>query len=1205
MVLYQRHSSTTSSGGSSGPAIALTVCRARVSLPSALRTIMAECRLAGGRVDTEHEAARPRGWVLGALEDYLSDLRDVRLSGEGVSELSYYPALRQLLEAVGGGLKPKVRCFMNLKNEGAGMPDGGLFTADQVRKAGIGGQKPARGAIEVKPPSADAATVAASEQVRGYLQAYRQVLVTTLREFLLPGIDEYGKTTVLERCSLAPTEAEFWALTRHPRRAEQEQGERFMEFLKRVLLSGATLASPQDLAWFLASYAREARFLVEAADLPALDAFRKALEDALGVKFEGAKGEHFFRSTLVQTLFYGVFASWVMWSHEHEPDDGAAAGAPGAPGRAEARFDWKIAAWTLRVPVIQTLFTEIATPSRLGPLGLAPVLDLAAAALNRVDRRAFFARFEQHHAVQYFYEPFLEAFDPELRKELGVWYTPPEIVEYMVARVDTVLREELDVPDGLADPRVYVLDPCCGTGAYLVEVLEKIAQTLDEKGADALSAGDVKKAALERVFGFEILPAPFVIAHMQLGLLLQNMHLPLGDHERVGVFLTNALTGWESPHQHQQLSVLPELEAERDAAERVKQELPILVILGNPPYNGYAGMATAEERTLTEAYRTTKKAPAPQGQGLNDLYVRFFRMAERRIVEKTGKGIVCFISNYSWLDGLSFTGMRERYLEVFDKIWIDCLNGDKYKTGKLTPEGKPDPSVFSTEHNREGIQVGTAVALLARKQRHQSTEEVRATEFWGVQKRAELEALAMGRLVADYRTVSPNLTLGLPFLVAGVEADYESWPTLPGLFPVSYPGVKTSRDELVVDVDRERLVSRMQAYFNPDLSDEEMRQIAPLALTDAPGFNARATRSELLRRGFLQDNVIRYWYRPFDLRWLYWEPQTKLLDRNRADYFAQLFRENIWLFTTGRTRKERPEPPLVTRGLIDLNFMDSGARGTPALLSPEINLLHEFDTTAPTANLTGLARGYVGSFGISSVELLLHASAVIQSNEYRTANKAGLRHDWPRIPLPNSKELLLASAELGRKVADLLDPETEVDGVTSGSLRPELRVVGVASRVDGGNLNPQAGDLAVTAAWGHAGQGGVTMPGKGKTVTRPWTSEERTAIEQGAEALGLSAQEAFAQLGDTAVDVFLNDVAYWRGVPSGVWSYTIGGYQVMKKWLSYREKPLLGRDLKTEEVREVTRMARRIAAILLLQPALDANYRAVKENTFAWKPEKG
>ena len=129
----------------------------------------------------------------------------------------------------------------------------------------------------------------------------------------------------------------------------------------------------------------------------------------------------------------------------------------------------------------------------------------------------------------------------------------------------------------------------------------------------------------------------------------------------------------------------PELEEERDRAERVKQHTPVLVILGNPPYNGYAGMAVDEERELSTAYRTTKLVRKPEGQGLNDLYVRFFRMAERRITEKTGQGVVCFISNYSWLDGLSFTGMREKYLQEFDAIRIDSLNGDKYRTGKLAP----------------------------------------------------------------------------------------------------------------------------------------------------------------------------------------------------------------------------------------------------------------------------------------------------------------------------------------------------------------------------------------------------------------------------------------------------------------------------------------------------------------------------------------
>ena len=264
--------------------------------------------------------------------------------------------------------------------------------------------------------------------------------------------------------------------------------------------------------------------------------------------------------------------------------------------------------------------------------------------------------------------------------------------------------------------------PACGTGSYVVEVLRQIAARLQTRG-DALWTYDLKRAATERVIGFEILPAPFVVAHLQIGLLLENLGAPLPtehergeDHERASVYLTNSLTGWTEGERYRQTAHVPELQEEHDAAEHVKLSEKILVVLGNPPYNGYAGIAKmAMERDLVDAYRRSSRTRQPQGQGLNDLYVRFFRMAERQIVESTGKGIVCFISNYSWLDGLSHPAMRERYLDVFDKIWIDNLNGDKYKTGKVTPWGEPDPSIFSTERNREGIQVGTAIALMVRK----------------------------------------------------------------------------------------------------------------------------------------------------------------------------------------------------------------------------------------------------------------------------------------------------------------------------------------------------------------------------------------------------------------------------------------------------------------------------------------------------------
>jgi len=371
-----------------------------------------------------------------------------------------------------------------------------------------------------------------------------------------------------------------------------------------VLLQAAPITSPADVAWFLASYARDAKARLEHhSDLPALANIRQALENALGIKFEREQGNKFFRSTLVQTLFYGLFSAWVLWHKQNLNREDK-----------EDKFDWKSAAHHLHVPMLAILFEQIAAPSKLKSLGLVEVLNWTSAALNRVRREEFFRQFDEGQAVQYFYEPFLQAFDPDLRKELGVWYTPPEIVRYMVARVDRVLREELNIEDGLANPDVYILDPCCGTGAYLVEVLRYITDTLQENGAGALAMALVKKAAIERIFGFEILTAPFVVAHLQLGLFLQSLGVPLiEDSERVGIYLTNALTGWQPPDEEskqkiQQLQLsFPELNKEREAADEVKRGKPILVILGNPPYNAFAGTSPAEEAGLVEVQKILVK----------------------------------------------------------------------------------------------------------------------------------------------------------------------------------------------------------------------------------------------------------------------------------------------------------------------------------------------------------------------------------------------------------------------------------------------------------------------------------------------------------------------------------------------------------------------------------------------------------------------
>ena len=1124
------------------------------------------------------------------VEDYLGDLRRIRASGGATGERSGYGPLANLINDIGAGLKPKVFCVGQLKDQGAGHPDFGLYAAKQVQRGGQPkeDQLPEHGVVEVKSAQDDAWLTAESAQVSRYWGRYRLVLVTNYRDFLLVGEDAGGNPARLESFRLATDADDFNRQLQTPRAFAHRSGVGLGEYLRRVLSHRALLAEPRDLAELLASHARDALARVEAAEADAragaspLGSVRAALEEALGVQFKGERGAQFFRSTLVQTLFYGVFSAWVLWARQTPPPIGA--------------FNWHEAVWHLRAPVLRALFQQLSDPGRLQPLGLVEVLDWTAAALNRVERDAFFAKFSEGQAVPYFYEPFLQAFDPALRKQLGVWYTPPEVVRYMVARVDRALKDDLGISEGLAAENVYVLDPCCGTGAYLAETLRRIAANLQGQGLGALTGARVKQAATERVFGFEIMPAPFVVAHLQVGLTMQDLDAPLAEDgaERAGIFLTNALTGWE-PHAQKPLP-FPELEEERDRADQVKQDRPILVILGNPPYNGFAGMAVDEERELSTAYRTTRRVRRPEGQGLNDLYVRFFRMAERRIAEKTGQGVVCFISNYSWLESLSCPGMRERYLEAFDTIRIDNLHGDRI-ISEYAPDGRTSETVFAVQSQSPGIKVGTAIALLSKSSNaaiSSSNRHILYRDFHqaraGDRRRALLDSVEGANLDAGYSRLHPELLLGLPFKPLTFSTEWFDWPALPDLFPTWFPGVQTKRDSFLLDVDLDRLKKRIADYFDSNNSHDEIAQRYPVAVKSSSGFvvrDGRAVRDALLARGGpTASGFVRHAYRPFDTRWLYWEAGYGLLGRPVPEYRPHVSAGNLWLSVVPRLRREATAPQtVVTKHLASLHLNEWSASMFPAWLREDTLGTDASDARRP--NLSAAARRYVERLGLTVEDLFHHVLAVLHDPDYREANAGALRMEWPRIPLPQWSELsartstgekdvaakvdeasdtLVSSIARGRELAALLDPETPVPGVTTGQLRPEIAAIAVPATTHGHNMFGD--DFGLTAGWGHFGSGQAVMPGQGRAVQGAYTRTESAALGD--------------TLGETTHDIHLNDNAYWRNVPANVWTYRLGGYQVLKKWLSYREQRVLGRALRSEEVQYFSEAARRIAAILSL-----------------------
>ena len=552
-------------------------------------------------------------------------------------------------------------------------------------------------------------------------------------------------------------------------------------------------------------------------------------------------------------------------------------------------------------------------------------------------------------------------------------------------------------------------------------------------------------------------------------------------------------------------------------------------------------------------------------------------MAERRIAEKTGRGVVCFISNYSWLDGLSHTGMRERYLEAFDAIRIDCLNGDRYKTGKTAPDGSTDPSIFSTREDPVGIQVGTAIATLVRNADHEPAEAVAFRHLWGATKPAQLAATAETAPEALYETVGPVLGLGLPFAPTLASEGWPDWPALPDLFPQSFPGVKTSRDSFLVDIDRDRLEERITEYFDPDVPDDAIARRYSGVMKATARFDARAVRSTLLARGEPDEaGFVPFAYRPFDKRWVYWEGETKLLDEKRAGYKLHVFEGNLWLGSNKREIDNAFSHGTSTHHLGNWKLGNWGIHFFPLWL--RVMSEQGTPTDMRRANLTPVAEQYLRDLGLTVEDLFHHALATLHDPDYREANAGALRMGWPRIPCPgwpdgddreSSRAALVASAERGRELAALLDVDAQVVGVTSGTLRPELASIATPATVDDDNMAGE--DYALTAGWGHFGSGKAVMPGQGRIVERPYTAAERE-----------SPGNAVATLGESTFDVYLNGRAYWRNVPAAVWEYKLGGYQVLKKWLSYRERKVLGRDMKPEEVAHFRDTARRIAAILLL-----------------------
>lgn len=671
----------------------------------------------------------------------------------------------------------------------------------------------------------------------------------------------------------------------------------------------------------------------------------------------------------------------------------------------------------------------------------------------------------------------------------------------------------------------------------------------------------------------------------------------LSSRKRASIYLTNSLNGWSDTEQAE--FVLRGFKEEHALARKVKQDEPILVMLGNPPYNAYAEKDGSEEN-LIDPYKVglqdEDKWDVNQIRSINDLYVKFIRIAERRIAEREiHQGVVCYISNHSYLKGVCFPVMRSHLMQSFDKVWIDALNGSFWANKYKAPDGSDDLSIFDTGKG-DGIKVGTAISLFCKKTTKDECE-VKFRNFWGTRKREDLlRSLEVRTFDSQYETLNPKSWNWFSFSNANEDASYLSWPSIDNICGErKIPGLVEGRMGALFDLDDDVLRERMKIYFDESIAWKEFHKRGH-KMDNLSNCNPREIREKALNsEKYKEENLVRCVYTPFDVRYAYHAETPGVWVRNQKRFRPHM-KNRVALEGFVVTRRDRFHldegfPVFFTR-CVGRHDSGSGHSNYFALKirpveSPTAN--NELFSPMATANLSREAKNWLSSMGFGHPDKddrvgelpWLHVLAITWSPEYLRENYDNLKQGWPRIPLPSDAMLARESAMLGLEVKALLDTETNVVGVTAGNIAEHLRAIG---GIDGH-------DLRLT--------GRKMSPKIKKSEIREWSTSERNLLTAGFSAVGIGLDRGLKLLGPP-IDIPLNAKTYWRGVPKAVWEFKVAGHQPISRWLSERKKLKSGTELTASESRESVEIIRRITALILMTDRLDASYRACRDNTYKW-----
>lgn len=1046
------------------------------------------------------------------LKSYVKRISEVAKRGDAREE-TYYSCLEELLKNYADSIGKKQTHVTTLpKKTDAGNPDFRVWD----------GKQSIVGYIEAKLPTEEnLLQIEHTDQLKRYLKTFPNLILTNFFEFRL-----YRDGQLIDKVQIARPYVIHKLGTIPPIEKEHEFYnllERFFAFSLPKTFTAKTLA---------VELAKRTRFLKEQVIVEELieeerigKGFILGFYEAFSKYLISGLTKEDFADLYSQTITYGLFA---------------------ARTRTENGFNRKLA--YDRIPRTIGILRDVFKFISLGdlPQQMEWIIDDISAVLAVTDvykiLDEYFHKHKGKDPIVHFYETFLAEYDPKTREKRGVYYTPEPVVSYIVRSLHHILKEHFNKKDGFASQSVTVLDPAAGTLTFLAEAAKLAVEEFTSKYGEGAKENFIKEHILKNFYAFELMMAPYAVGHLKMSFLLVELGYRLRAEDRFKLYLTNTLEMEELAQT--ELPGMASLSEESHLAGRVKKEKPILVILGNPPYSGISANKNLwidkllkEDIDGIQSYYKIDGEPLGEKnpKWLQDDYVKFIRFAQWKI-NQIGEGVLGFITNHSYLDNPTFRGMRQSLIQSFDEIYLLDLHGNSLKKEKC-PDGSKDQNVFD-------IQQGVAIALFVKKKGLKKT--ISHSELWGIRDDKYDWLNAKDVKTTKWKRIKPKseFYLFIPRDEGHLE-QYQGYPKITDIFPVNSVGVVTSRDNFVIDSDRNALKRRILQFRDKKLPDEIISKTYDLK--DKSNWKLKDARENIMEDDGWENAITKILYRPFDEQWIFYH--DAVIERSRREVMQHMMHENLGLITNRQVNNEFRHSlcssmiindctvSLETRErsyLFPLYLYKKKDNPKKRSLSSIMMLFEpqaEYGAKKPNLSQV-IVDKLTDTFKKmpSPEQIFFYVYAVLCSNIYRAKYAEFLKIDFPRVPFTKDYKLFKKMGEYGKRLVDL----------------HLLKSLGLDSPI-------------------------AKFQGKGDYRV------EKVRYEKG--------------------KVFINNDQYFEGIAPEIWKYQIGGYKVCEKWLKDRK----GRILSLDEIKHYCKVVTTIQKTTEIQKVIDDIYPEVEKETIERK----